>query len=153
MLNDKAVKVRELCQKKGLDIVPAWVPRAANQLADMYSKSTDGDDWVIHNAVFRDLDKIWGKFTVDRFASSANRNGGALGQGVYIDGLRQVWAGQNNWLVPSPRLIPSVISKMMDEKAISNSTILALCSILACGSTKRKKVCVFCARTSHVTSR
>jgi len=122
-LNFKSVSIRELCVKKCLDLVPAWVPRADNQLADMYSKSTDCDDWFIHDNVFRELDEVWGKFNVDRFANSKNSKCSVFNSRWWcpgtcgIDCFRKVWSGQNNWLVPNPCLIPRVIDKMIDEKA------------------------------------
>ncbi|XP_069102077.1 uncharacterized protein [Argopecten irradians] len=129
ILNEKAVMIREDCLSRGLRLLPAWLPRADNQLADRYSKTADSDDWYIRNSVFIELNEKWGEFTVDRFANDNNAKCEVFNSRWWcpgtagIDGLGQVWAGQNNWLVPPPALIPKVVDKMMDEKAMGTLVV------------------------------
>ncbi|XP_060080812.1 uncharacterized protein LOC132560179 [Ylistrum balloti] len=122
-LQGKARQIRDICNNVGCEIVTSWIPRAENKLADLYSKSGDSDDWGIHRDVFLGLDDAWGPFTVDRFASTHNTKCDLFNSRWWcpgtagVDGLLQVWAGQNNWLVPPPRLIPKVVNKLLDEQA------------------------------------
>lgn len=91
-------------------------------MADLYSKSGDGDDWGIKLSVFKYFDNTWGPFSVDRFASTYNAKCEIFNSRWWcpgtagIDGLLQVWGGVNNWLVSPPRLVPKVINKMLDER-------------------------------------
>ena len=41
-------------------------------MGDYWSKMIDYDDWMVHPAVFAELDLWWGPHTVDRFASGFN---------------------------------------------------------------------------------
>lgn len=61
-----------LCQSLEVDLVPEWVPREANQLADYLSKIVDIDDFSLHPAVFRQVQHTFGPLEVDRFASAHN---------------------------------------------------------------------------------
>ena len=46
-----------------------WIPRKANQQADLISRIIDDDDWSLHPDLFKMLDTKWGPHTIDRFAS------------------------------------------------------------------------------------
>ena len=49
-----------------------WIPRSDNEVADYISKTRDFDNWKVHPAIFQCLDRAWGPFTVDCFASDYN---------------------------------------------------------------------------------
>ena len=103
-----------LCAENHLVVVPVWVPREQNQLADYLSKLTDVDDRGISPEIFRWISTLWGPFTVDRFATWYNAkclrfnsrfwNPGCEG----VDAFTQNWQGENNWLVPLPSQIIKV---------------------------------------------
>lgn len=100
-----------LCAENHVVVVPVWVPREQNQLADYLSKLTDVDDWGINPDIFLWISTLWGPFTVDRFATWYNTkclrfnsrfwNPGCEG----VDAFTQNWQGENNWLVPPPSQI------------------------------------------------
>lgn len=100
-----------LCAENHVVVVPVWVPREQNQLADYLSKLTDVNDWGISPDIFRWISTLWGPFTVDRFATWYNAkclrfnsrfwNPGCEG----VDAFTQNWQGENNWLVPPPSQI------------------------------------------------
>jgi hypothetical protein len=49
-----------------------YIRSAANVWADNISRISDNCDWQFALRVFRHLDSLWGAYTIDRFASSAN---------------------------------------------------------------------------------
>ena len=53
-------------------MIPAWLPRNENKVADKISRTQDFDDWAIDLASFNILDKLWGPHSIDRFASPHN---------------------------------------------------------------------------------
>lgn len=122
-LQYKAKEIFRMCVKNNFAVIPAWVPRSDNHIADIYSKSSDSDDWSISDDLFNLLSKCWGPFTVDRFSSDYNAKCEIFNSRWWcpgtsgIDAFNQIWSFDNNWLVPPPRLIPKVVSKLIDEKA------------------------------------
>ncbi len=50
-----------------------YIRSASNVWADNLSRVTDNSEWQLSPRVFRHLSKLWGTHTVDRFASSANK--------------------------------------------------------------------------------
>ena len=110
-LQTLAEEIVNLCNNHRVSVIPVWVPRDNNQLADYLSKLTDVDDWGIHSDIFQWLNTLWGPFTVDRFATWYNTkcirfnsrfwNPGSEG----VDAFIQNWQGENNWVVPPPSQI------------------------------------------------
>ena len=105
-LQTLAEEIVNLCNNLRVSVIPVWVPRDNNQLADYLSKLTDFDDWGIHSDIFQWLNTLWGPFTVDRFATWYNNkcirfnsrfwNPGSEG----VDAFIQNWQGENNRVVP-----------------------------------------------------
>ena len=105
-LQTLAKEIVNLCNNHRVSVIPVWVPRDNNQLADYLSKLTDFDDWGIHSDIFQWLNTLWGPFTVDRFATWYNTkcisfnsrfwNPGSEG----VDAFIQNWQGENNRVVP-----------------------------------------------------
>lgn len=102
-----------------------WIPRELNKYADLLSRQSqsDCDDWQISLELFSVLNAKWGPFTVDRFASDYNAKCARFNSRSWVKGTEAVnsltvdWAGELNWLVPPPKLIISVIKKMLHDKA------------------------------------
>lgn len=62
------------CMRWHITLVPAWIPREENTLADALSKrGGEACDWQLHPRIFNDIRDAWGPFTVDLFASDTNR--------------------------------------------------------------------------------
>ncbi len=57
------------CFNNDIRLLPTWVPRTANQLADFYSKYVDKSDIQLSPSLFRMLSSRWGPFHIDLFAS------------------------------------------------------------------------------------
>lgn len=67
---------------------------------------------------------MWGPHTIDRFASYYNSKCKRFNSRWWVPGtegvnsLDQFWGGSEiNWAVPPPRLIPSVLQKIAENRA------------------------------------
>ena len=73
-LQNIAIDVLNFCSKLNIKLIPQWIPREQNELADYYSRIKDTDNWSIDNDSFRFINNLYGKsFTVDRFANNLNQ--------------------------------------------------------------------------------
>ena len=120
-----ALRINEFCEAQDIKLFPEWISRdhEALELADKYSRMFDNDDWAIKNWIFTQLNEIWGKFIIDRFASNLNKkciclNSKHLCIGCEgVDALAQTWSGELNWWVPPPKLVCHCLNKIVSEKA------------------------------------
>lgn len=119
-----AVSVNEICKSNAISLSMCWIPRKLNERADYLSRCIDSDDWEMHDWVFLKLDREWGPHTIDRFASDYNHKCSRYNTRWWVPGtegvnaLDQNWGEPEcNWLVPPPRLIPSVLRKLELESA------------------------------------
>jgi ribonuclease HI len=60
------------CINNNIDIRATWIPRDLNTWADFYSKLIETSDWKINPIIFLSIQKIWGIFDIDLFASFNN---------------------------------------------------------------------------------
>ena len=73
-----------------------------NNFADLVSKLTDYDDWVVSECLFFYLDSEWGLHTIDRFANVDNKKLDRFNSFFWapgseaVDAFYQNWAGENN---------------------------------------------------------
>ena len=106
-----------------IKLEPEWIPREENQLADYWSKVVDYDDWMVHPAVFAQLDLWWGPHTIDRFASGINTQLSRFNSRFWepdteaVDAFTCDWQGEVNWWAPPVGLIPRVIQHARRTKA------------------------------------
>jgi hypothetical protein len=74
------------------------------------------------------LDQLWGRHTVDRFATDYNTKSKIFNSKYWcqyteaIDSFTQNWFGENNWFVPPSSVICKVIRKFSHDKA--NGTLV-----------------------------
>jgi hypothetical protein len=68
-----AAEIFNLCFFNDIQIESQWIPQTKNQIADALSKATDLDDGQLQPQLFNLLHAKWGSFTIDRFASSHNK--------------------------------------------------------------------------------
>ena len=124
-LQKLAINVHDFCKEKEINVNPVWISRESSHimLADKFSRTFDNDDWEIEPSIFDQLSKIWGKYTIDRFASNLNNKCVRFNSRVWcvgcesVDSLKQPWSGEVNWWVPPPKLICQCINKIVTEKA------------------------------------
>ena len=118
-----AKQTAEICSSLGIELYVSWIPRVENGRADTISRFLDKDDWYISYDIFAWLNTLWGLFTVDRFATCYNRQVGRFNSLFCQSGTEAInaftvdWAGEKNWLVPPPRLIPRVVHHLRRCKA------------------------------------
>ena len=121
-LQEVALNVNSLCRQNCINLVPKWVPRAQNFEADFLSRCSDSDDWSVLNFVFSTLEARWGSHTFDRFACDYNTKCASFNSRYWcpgtsgIDAFAHTWVGENNWLVPPPRLISHCVRKVLNEE-------------------------------------
>jgi hypothetical protein len=124
-LQSIVVQIYKFIRSYDIVLIPVWVPRELNKRADALSRKayTDCDDWQVSSGKFRYLDKLWGPFTIDRFATDRNAKCLRFNSKVWcpgteaIDSLSVVWHSEVNWLVPPPNLALSVIKKLLNENS------------------------------------
>ena len=120
-LNDICLDIVQSCDENDVTLTSTWVPRDKNTEADRLSRVGDNDDWGVQWWVFKNLDEKWGPHTYDRFASAYNKKCDKFSSKFWnagctaVDAMSQQWSGENNWLVPPPNLIYSVVKKTLKE--------------------------------------
>ena len=103
------------CIRYNIRIKIEWVPREMNQLADYYSRVVDYDEWYINPTIFAMVDEWWGPHSIDRFATSYNKQVERFNSCYACPGTEAKdtftvnWSGENNWWCPPSALIPRVI--------------------------------------------
>ena len=121
-LQGKALSLGEKCKQHNIALIPKWIPRNENERADFLSRSYDCDDWSIADEIYKELNYKWGLHTHDRFAQDYNTKCLKFNSRFWcpgtsgVDAFLQKWSGENNWLVPPPRLILKCVSKILKEK-------------------------------------
>ena len=117
-----ALNVSSLCRENYITLMPKWIPRPKNLEADFLSRCSDSDDWSVLDFVFSTAEARWGNHTFYRFACDYNTKCKLFNSRHWcpgtssIDAFAQVWKGENNWLVPPPRLITRCIRKVLKEE-------------------------------------
>jgi hypothetical protein len=129
--SDLQIIARELntvCSENNIKIKANWISRQQNKIADCLSRYSDCDDCGIDESVFQILDQLWGRHTVDRFATDYNTKCKRFNSKYWcqnteaVDSFTQNWFGENNWFVPPPSVICKVIRKFSYDKA--NGTLV-----------------------------
>ena len=123
-LHEVSIKLHEFCVKNCIEMIPKWVPRTDNFVADHLSRCSDSDDWSISDFIFTTLENKWGLHTVDRFVCHYNAKCEVFNSRFWcpgtsgIDAFSVSWVGENNWVVPPPRLLSKCLNKIELEKSI-----------------------------------
>ena len=123
LLQKESLKIFQMSLVHQIKLEPEWIPREENQLADYWSKVVDYDDWMVHPAVFAQLDLWWGPHTIDRFASGINTQLSRFNSRFWeldteaVDAFTCDWQGEVNWWAPPVGLIPRVIQHARRTKA------------------------------------
>jgi hypothetical protein len=128
-LHNTALAIYELCHSANIKLFIDWIPRRQNDVADHLSRCLDADDWSISDDVFSFLDNQWGPHTVDRFSSHYNNKCKRFNCRWWVpgaeavDALAQTWIGENNWLVPPPRLATDCLKKLQYENSTATLVV------------------------------
>ena len=122
-LQTTAIEIHTVCVRYNINVVPVWVPRESNQIADALSRYSDSDDWMVDMTIFSRLHNAWGPYTIDRFAADYNNQCERFNSKWWcpgtsgIDAFMQPWGTDCNWWVPPPSLISRTVDKLVKEKA------------------------------------
>lgn len=113
-LHTLALEIFQIAIKHDIIVVPQWIPRDRNTIADFYSKFNDTDDWSIDDKGFYQIYNRFGNFTVDRFSNDINKKVSRFNSKFYCPGTSNVnaftadWSSENNWLCHPVSLIDNV---------------------------------------------
>ena len=71
--NDLAQQIWQWCREREIWLTACHIPGSTNVDADAESRNTNSStEWSLHLDVFADINKMWGPFHVDLFASRLN---------------------------------------------------------------------------------
>jgi hypothetical protein len=110
------------CINQNITVVASWIPRDLNQLADFYSKLIESSDWKLRSDVFRYLNKKFGPFDIDLFASHDNYQVDQYYSLYFtpdaagIDAFLNFW-GRNCWCNPPIQLMARVLDYASQSRA------------------------------------
>ena len=85
-LQDVSMNFTNVCKVNNISYKCKWLPRSKNVKADLLSRQTDAADWSINDDVFKELDSLWGKHTIDRFASHYNNKCNRFNSKIWCPG-------------------------------------------------------------------
>jgi len=112
------------CLQNGLTITAEYLPGKNNVLADRLSReTTDSSDWKLDPVVFAELNKRFGPFTVDLFASRTNRQLQAYfswkldPDAQAIDAYLQPWGEHLGYAFPPFCMISRCLAKVRKDVA------------------------------------
>ena len=109
-----AIDIFRICLRNNVRLIPQWVPRELNSIADHYSKLSDTDNWSIDNHSFATLNRKYGPYSIDRFADNLNTKLNRFNSKYFCPGTSGVnaftedWTEENNWICPPVYLLGSV---------------------------------------------
>ena len=115
-----------LLDSNGITLRPTYIRSAANVWADRLSRELDRDDWSLHPEIFKDLDRLWGPHSIDRFASKDNRQLPRYnskwrdGTTEDVDSLHlpdSAWQLENSWCNPPWDLLDDLVVKLRQSGA------------------------------------
>ena len=102
---------------------PEWLPRKENEVADYISRIIDYDEWSLSPLVFKELDRLWGPHTIDRFADWCNNQAPCFNSRYYclgteaIDAFTFDWGHDTNWWCPPLFLVSQLLKYASVTKA------------------------------------
>uniref|UniRef100_A0A061QGF8 Uncharacterized protein n=1 Tax=Tetraselmis sp. GSL018 TaxID=582737 RepID=A0A061QGF8_9CHLO len=122
----------KILDQNGILLQAQYIASEMNKDADHLSRVVDIEDWQLHPKHFRFLDNIWGRHTIDRFASMNNAQTHRFNSKWWdpesegIDSLQmphEEWRKENNWCNPPWTLLPSLIQKL--KRSGAAATVIA----------------------------
>ena len=122
-LTQIAIAIWGLAEHFHIDLICTHIPGVMNSQADRLSRSPDVHNWMIHPTLFNLLNKRFGPFSIDRFATNMNAHLPRFNSRYWepesegINALAQDWSNDNNFANPPWALIPQVIAKVIADRA------------------------------------
>jgi hypothetical protein len=111
------------CHDRKIELVPEWIPRERNQLADYLSKVHEVDDFGLQPSMFDFVLHEFGPLDVDRFASAHNALLPVFFSEFWCEGSSGVnaftvsWHGTFSYCFPPPRLVARTLQHARESRA------------------------------------
>ena len=121
-LKTLAENLYELTIKHSIVLQVKRISRHKNQLADALSKTYDFDDWETTDTLLHYLNRLWGPFTIDRFADNKNARLRKFNSKFWCPNTSQVdkfaigWENDNNYMVLPIYSVPKLIKHLQSSK-------------------------------------
>jgi hypothetical protein len=139
-LNDLTTYLVRLCLQLDIKVSAVHIQGEQNKLADYLSRFSETADWATEWEIFQHLDQLWGRHTIDRFASWTNKkveryNSATLdSQAELVDAFSApTWRTtpdqiqppfkENNYINPPFHLLEQVVNKIIQDKATATLII------------------------------
>lgn len=112
-----------------IDLTAKHLAGKLNVQADYLSRLLSPHEWKLHRNMFRYIDSHFGPHTIDRFASLRTAQLPRYNSlwwdpgSEAIDAMAQDWSQENNFINAPFKLIPRILRKIQEEKAVA--TIIA----------------------------
>ena len=122
-LQKLAESIYDLTVSHSIKLDVQWVPRKQKPIADTLSKMYDFEDWETTNTLFKYLNRVWGPFTIDRFADNKNWKTKVFNSKYWcpntacVDAFSTSWKHENSYLVTPIHLIPKALKPLRLSKA------------------------------------
>ena len=110
-LHEIAIDIFDLCINYDIKLLPSWIPRTENFIADSLSKFNDSDNWSIDNKTFEHIQNTFGCFTIDRFSDDINKKVKVFNSKFHcpntvgVNAFTLDWKNEFNWLSPPIKLV------------------------------------------------
>ena len=72
-LQNLVIDIFNFCTRFNIELIPQWIQKEQNYLADFYSRTNDMDNWSIDNESFNIINNKYGPFSVERFANNLKK--------------------------------------------------------------------------------
>ena len=122
-LSQMAKTIWGLAERHQFQITCTHIPGLLNIEADRLSRTPDTHNWMLHPYLFAELQRKFGPFTIDRFATSLNTQLPRFNSRYWepdteaINAMAQPWTGEHNYINPPWALLPQIVRKIASDKA------------------------------------
>jgi hypothetical protein len=111
-------KLWYLLDEFDISLRPLYIRSAENVIADYASRLAFSGDYAILRARFEAVERMWGRCTIDAFASPATAllprywTPGPIEGSAGVDAFAQAWRGERLWIHPPPSLLLTVVQML-----------------------------------------
>jgi len=120
-----ATQILDIQSDRGFTLLFEWRPRELNILADYLSHMAEKrhHHYRLRRALFAELDCEWGPHTIDRFATTENRQVRRFcshyfqPEAEWTDAFSLGWGGENNWIFPPTHVVGRAIKRLRASRA------------------------------------
>jgi len=123
-LSELARKIWKWCESRSLWIVASYIPSATNVEADRASRITNIDtEWELNKESYKRIVQIFGPFSIDLFASKANRKCKRFcsrypnPEVTAVDAFTMSWKEEEFYAFPPFALLSRTLQKIITDEA------------------------------------